>query len=89
MQGRRLTDIESEWAEIIETDKVIEVINQIGYIYAVSTEDIAKALKCTYLGLKTLDNNYRKMRGLPMRRKLTKTKRLPKQIKRRDRQERS
>lgn len=88
MVGRRLTDIESEWAEIIESDKVIEAINQISHVYTVSSEDIAKGLKCTYLGLKMLENNYRKMRGLSMRRKLTKTKRLPKRIKRRRRRER-
>ena len=82
MQGRRLTNIESEWTEIIESDKVIDAINQVGYIYAVSSEDIARALKHTCLYFKTLDNNYRKMHGLPMRRKLTKTKRLPKYIKR-------
>lgn len=87
MQSRRLTDIESEWCEIIESDKVTEAINQISCIcaYAVSTEDIAKALKRTYLSLKILDNNYRKMYGFPMRRRLTKTKRLPKQTKIRDR----
>lgn len=87
MQGTRLTNmnIESEWAEIIESDKVIELINKISHIYAVSSEDIAKALKCTYLSFAMLENNYRKMHGLPMRRKLTKTKRLPKRIKRRDR----
>ena len=85
MQGRSLIDIESEWAEIIEDDKVIEYINQISHIYTVSSEDLARALKRTYLYFKTLDNNYRKMHGLPTIRKLTKTKRLPKQIKKRDR----
>lgn len=88
MQGKRLTDIESEWFEIIEDDKIIDAINQVSYIYAVSSEDIARGLKRTYLGFKMLDNNYRKMHGLPMRRKLTKTKRLPKLIKRRRRKER-
>ncbi len=89
MLGRRLTDIESEWAEIIEMDKVIEsIINEISHVYAVSSEDVAKSLKRTYLGLRMLENNYRKMHGLPMRRKLTKTKRLPKRVKRRRRRER-
>ena len=88
MQGKRLTNIESEWAEIVESDKIIYAINQIGCIYAVSSEDIAKGLKRTYLGFKMLNNNYRKMHGLPMRRKLTKTKRLPKRIKRKRRKER-
>ena len=82
MKGRKLTDIESTWTEILEDDEVIDAINQVSYIYAVSSEDIARALKCTYLGFKMFENNYRKMHGLPMRRKLTKTKRLPKRIKR-------
>lgn len=88
MQGRKLTDVESEWAELIEDDKIIDAINQISHVYLVNSEDIARALKRTYSGFKMLENNYRKMHGLPMRRKLTKTKRLPKQIKRKRRKER-
>ena len=88
MQGRKLTDVESEWAELIEDDKIIDAINQISHVYLVNSEDIARALKRTYLGFKMLENNYRKMHGLPMRRKLTKIKRLPKRIKRRRRKER-
>jgi len=81
-----ISDAESEWAKIIEDDEIIDAINQISHVYFVSSEDVARALKRTYLGFKMLENNYRKMHKLPMRRKLTKIKRLPKQIKRRDRQ---
>ena len=81
----QLTDIESEWNKVLEDDKIVDAINQISHVYMVSSEDIARALKCTYLSFKMLENNYRKMHELPMRRKLTKTKRLPKQIKKRDR----
>ena len=82
--GHKLSEFESQWAEIVEEDKVIEAINKVSYIYAVSSEDIARALKQTALSLALLNNNYCKMHGLPMRRKLTNTKRLPKVIKRRD-----
>lgn len=88
MQGIKLTDVESEWAELIEDDKIIDAINQISHVYFVNSEDISRALKHTYLSLKMFENNYRKMHGLPMRRKLTKIKRLPKQIKRKRRKER-
>lgn len=82
--GRKLSDFESQWAEIVEEDKIIEAINKVGYIYTVSSEDIARALKQTALSLALLNNNYCKMHGLPMRRHSTKYKRLPKKIKRRN-----
>ena len=82
--GLRLSDFESQWTEIIEENKIIDAINQISHIYGVSAEDIAIALKKTALCFMMLSNNYRKMHGLPMKRRSTKYKLLPKRIKRRN-----